>query len=264
MAIRYNRALSDAGYVAALKPGGPLNFLIHDLPLPSDEPFALDIHLREGNEIMYYHGTTRLLVLKLSMTDKKIQYEPSASPTYTGNPLSKAHFDRLGKFGKSRPEHLKTALHKYLSAVLSIANPRYYSNRKEGYWQNRLCVRFGLDCLPDDDWMIFDRECVLGFDNVPEKKKMLDPIMSRYEKIRNRLQSKNPKRWGQPSTAKSKILQKSFGDELDILALNKRGDLLAVELKYGSNASGIYWGPLQVCVYRDAFQCSPSKHFALI
>ena len=38
-----------------------------------------------------------------------------------------------------------------------------------------------------------------------------------------------------------------------MLAINRSGDLVAIEIKHGSNSSGIYWGPLQVGVYQDAF-----------
>ncbi len=47
---------------------------------------------------------------------------------------------------------------------------------------------------------------------------------------------------------------KDFGDELDLLAIGPEQQLLAIEPKHGSNASGVCWGSLQVGLYRDAFK----------
>jgi hypothetical protein len=45
-----------------------------------------------------------------------------------------------------------------------------------------------------------------------------------------------------------------LGPELDLLAINKAGELITIELKDGDNPSGIYWGPLQVGLYYFAFK----------
>lgn len=64
MGARYDRAL-DSEVESLLAEDGELRFLITDVPeLSPDDPYALDIQIREGNKLMYYNGTTRLLTLQ--------------------------------------------------------------------------------------------------------------------------------------------------------------------------------------------------------
>ena len=49
-----------------------------------------------------------------------------------------------------------------------------------------------------------------------------------------------------------------IGDELDILAINGKREIVCVELKHKSN-SDLYYGPFQAAVYRDAFVAAASS-----
>jgi hypothetical protein len=147
-----------------------------------------------------------------------------------------------------RPEEkeaLRNAFQAYLPMAIKAAHRKNYRNRKEGYWQNTLCVRFGRQWKPGDRWLIIDRECVLGFANSNEKN-LFYKSTEAFKKVMDDLQGKDPKKWGEPKG-------KSLGDELDMLALNQAGELCVIELKYGASNSGIYWGPLQVGLYHCAF-----------
>lgn len=62
-----------------------------------------------------------------------------------------------------------------------------------------------------------------------------------------RLQEQDSTRWG-------KNEGKKFGNECDFPAIGPSGELFCIERKHGSKASGVYWGPLQVSVYRDLFE----------
>ena len=247
MAARYDRAVKGQGLIDALRSGGALEFLLRDLPIFEGEINALDVQLREHNQIMYYHGTTRLLLLKLKTIDGQISLQPDASTAYKDHPDCATAFRRLAALGCDAPETTRDAFLSYLTAALAVAGEQYFSNHKEGYWQNQLCVRFGRDCLPDDDWMVIDRECVIGFENADEKEAYYTPILSERSQIRTALQQHDSTKWGQPTA-------KPFGDELDLLALDSDGHLLAIELKHGTNASGIYWAPLQASAYGSAFE----------
>ena len=263
MGARYDRALTCETRVRALKRGGKFGFLLHDLPAYGDDPYAFDVQLREKNKIMYYHGTTRLLVLQLSETSSDVFLTASASPRYGEYEESASAYEKMMRpWSESEASELRSAFSEYLLQSAQASLPRYYGKddqdkrKHEGYWQNRLCVRFGPDCQPDDDWVVIDRECVLGFDDKKEKDEFYSTIRRRNEVIRESLQSADPALWGMSNEEKAKRggRRVHFGDELDILALSQEGELLAIELKHGGNAKGIYWGPLQAALYSTAFR----------
>lgn len=52
---------------------------------------------------------------------------------------------------------------------------------------------------------------------------------------------------------------KSIGNELDFLALDKSGNILLIEFKHGTNTSGIYLSPLQIGLYYDIFSYLPKS-----
>lgn len=246
MPPRYNRALSEEAE-RALLPSGPLHFLVATMPLPSDDPYALDIQIREGNELMYYHGTTRLLRIRLQCVSGTVKVSATADRAYGVYPGCRAEYAALMKSWRlDEFAALRNAFHAYLPKAIGAADSKYYRNGKEGYWQNRLCVRFGRLWKPGDEWLIVDRECVLGFASDQEKICFYQNAAGEYRLIRDRLQQEDKDQWGKPKG-------EAFGDELDLMALSPSGSLVVIELKHGTNCSGIYWGPLQVGFYHRAF-----------
>ncbi len=245
---RYDRRL-DSELVDYLKIGGQLDFILHGSHVSADEPYALDVQLREKNKIMYYRGTTRLLVVTLLPHEDELPtFTVQADKFYKGNPTCATFFVKLVKLGKTSPAEAKTTFQKYLSAASTIAPKSHYENQAEGYWQNRICQRFGPDCRADDPWLVIDRECVIGFESSCAKNAFFTPILKDYRSLCQKIADVDRgDRWRQT------IIGKGLGDELDMLAVAPNGDLLAIELKYGTNANGIYWGPVQVGVYTQAF-----------
>jgi hypothetical protein len=73
--------------------------------------------------------------------------------------------------------------------------------------------------------------------------------------IKGALQAADAPKWGEQD-------EKRFGDEVDMLAIDKTGSLVVIELKHGVNTSGIYWGPLQAGVYHAAFKDAPSEVYS--
>lgn len=246
MPARYARKLAKRVEESML-PSGALRFLI-DVALENrDDPYALDIQLREGNELMYYHGTTCLLTIRISNRNSTLDITATAHEAYGQHAECRAEYAALMKTWRiTESATLEQAVRFYLPKAIRAADARYYDNKKEGYWQNRLCVRFGPRWRCDDEWLILDRECVLGFDTSGEKTDFYAQAREKFAAFRRQLQDEDSTTWGQ-------ITDKGFGDELDLLAIDPAGRLVVLELKHGSNAAGIYWGPLQTYFYGDAF-----------
>lgn len=241
MGARYKRALSP-NILKALLPKGMLRFLVSDLP--SDDPYALDIQLREKDKLFYYHGTTSLLTIKLKDVGGNIKINATADKAYSKCPEYK---ELMRTWVQAEDDKLRKAFLAYLPSAIDAANPKCYRSGTEGYWQNRLCIDWGRRALPGEKFIIIDRECVIGFDSPQDIDKFYRPLREPYTKIRTQLQTNESKIFG-------KVGEKSFGDELDMLALDEQRNLIVVELKYRNNFSGICWGPLQVLAYRDAFK----------
>jgi hypothetical protein len=153
----------------------------------------------------------------------------------------------MNLLSKIEKDKLRKALRDYIRSAIRVANPTCYSKRKEGYWQNYLCIEWGRCSLPSEKYTVIDRECVIGFDSGSERASFYDSVLKPYAEVRERLQKTLPNIFG-------KFRDKQFGDNLDMLALDEQGNLVVIELKHGSNVPGIYWGPLQVLAYRDAFK----------
>ena len=246
MHARYERVLNER-LLPSLLPGGAFAFLIAERPV--DDPFALDIQLRERNKIMFYHGTTRLLTVQLRIgANGEVEARAHAATAYGENEGCKEPFRALMKWwAVGEAAAFRAALRAYLPAAVAAADFRYYRNQQEGYWQNRLCLRYGRQWTPQDEWLIIDRECVIGFNNADEQKRFYERTRQAYQGVKDRLQNGDKGAWGEPDG-------QAFGGELDLLAINRSGDLATIELKHGDDASGLYWAPLQVGVYRDAFE----------
>lgn len=239
----YPRYLSDE-FLNLLIPGGPLNFLVSDHPRSEiPDRYALDLQLRDRDTLQYYHGTTPLLRIRLDGTCLQAE----AANTYRNLP----GFDGLFvpcPVESAELQEYKLRLPTYLAAAIAAADSRYYRNRTEGYWQNRLSIGFGREWRPGMDWLVLDREACLSFDSRTAQRELLGPHRSRLLAIRQELQAESPGVWGTP--ARDDFL----GDEVDFLALGPDNELICVELKDGGNANGVYWGPLQACAYREDFR----------
>jgi len=248
MTVRYERSLNKESE-DLLKPKGDLNFLIdgYETWLPGD-PNAFDIHLREKNKIMIYHGGTRLITITCSKNsankDKKF-VKLSADKSYSK--VGASYETLMTEWASDDLVNKQKEYKNYLIEAAKIAQDKFYNNRKEGWWSNRLSLYFGKNWNVEKEWLIFDREAVLGFKKSDEKGIFYEKMKEKYLGIRSKFRKDDPKIWGKEDS------RKSFGDELDFLAIGPEKELLCIELKHGSYTSGIYWGPLQVSVYKDAF-----------
>lgn len=123
---------------------------------------------------------------------------------------------------------------------------RYYiganGKRKEGYYQNLISRRYSLSCEPDDDFIIIDKEFVLGYSNRDEvKKEIMRPIIEKYNNIIQSLSDKYDY---------CKNIKQS-GTECDFVGLTRQGDIILLELKRHEDTTKIYLSPLQAGKYDD-------------
>jgi hypothetical protein len=206
--------------------------------------YAFDIHIREKSQVMIYHGSTCVLTIDISKlkTSGTIKF---VSKSYGKKLWCAYEFEELRK--TTNLDALNSIIENlvnFLMKVVEEVRPTFYSN--EGFWSSKLSIDFGRKWSSENDWLIFDREAVLGFDNKQNKANFYRTIQSQISQISNELKNNEPIRWGRNL--------KTFGDELDLLALGKNNQLVCIELKHGSYANGIGWSPLQASIYRSAFR----------
>uniref|UniRef100_C6DZD9 Uncharacterized protein n=1 Tax=Geobacter sp. (strain M21) TaxID=443144 RepID=C6DZD9_GEOSM len=257
MSVRYERHLKDfevskrAGYISCV---AELIAAVKNLDSPCHCPqYAFDIHLREKNQLMIYHGGTCLLTVDLSrLLEGKIGFTSKSYGRAGGQERSKgcaeAFASLKGTHDLKDVGSISTLVERFLCEALATVNGKYYidatsAKNSEGFWSSRLSIDYGRNWCRDQEWLIVDRESVIGFKPREEKRDYYALFKAEAAKVK---QDPGFARWAAGS--------KEFGDELDFLAIGPDQELLCIELKHGCNASGIYWGPLQATVYARAYQ----------
>lgn len=229
---RFKRQLSQTTFQYLQDTG---SFILPEIKSArSGVPYILDIQFRENDEINVYMGLTSLLTIKIDSGRDQLSF--SANQSYSDS--------FLGRYKCSNPP--KGGISEYLKRTIPKVNSRYFYNMKEGYLQNMICYEFGERAKSDSPFIVIDRECVIGYDNTQEKETYLKPITDKYLNLISQEKENDPKTYG-----KSEF--QNLGDELDLLAIDSEGNLCCIELKHGSNTSGIYWGIFQLAVYREIF-----------
>ena len=125
---------------------------------------------------------------------------------------------------------------------------RHYGNKKEGYFQNLFSRQFGILSDGSENFVVVDKEAVVGYQNMQVKAKYFNKQREKFKIIKQHLSEFNPKRYG------SNINNEPLGNELDFLAVNRSGDILFIEFKHGSSTKGIYLSPIQIGLYYSIFQ----------
>lgn len=235
--MHYNRTLSWP-FSKLLEPNGDLRWLfdlVHQCP-------DLDFLIGKTNSkqwISIYRGLSRVLTILSTSNPDVIRLDGA-------NAYKNISSDLYGQ--KKLPVNFYNGLRRLVTAVSADSKfNRYYNNKKEGYFQNELSRKFGICGQPNDDFVIIDKEAVIGYENIQEKNNMYGKIHAGYKKLQKELSQKDAKRFG------TGLEKKAIGNELDFLALDKQGNLLLIEYKHGSNTAGIYLSPLQIGMYYDLF-----------
>jgi len=242
--VRYSRNLSPA-FEKHLSDSGVLSFLIRDtLSWNRSDHFAFDLQVREGDVLTLYYGTTKLVDVRFD--PKKDQVRLSASRSYSHVAGYQDLMKRRALHELASIQRRHKVLSRYLLAAAEQANERYYRNKKEGFWQNRVSLAFGRMSQGDADWLVIDREAEIGFPSEAARKAFQGPIQNKYESVRKQILSSRSRKWGDAGG-------KAFGNQCDFLAIGRKGELFCIELKHGDDAPKVTFGSLQVAVYRDLF-----------
>ena len=239
----YDRTISD-GFAKLLVNGGELRWLFDFVKNHKE----LDFLIGKNNSkewISIYHGLTRIIsILPLGATSILVDADARYKNMST---------NLFGK--KSIDDNFQKGIE---DLIVQIENDsqfdRYFKNKKEGYYQNELSRRFGICGSADDAFVIIDKEAVIGYKNREEKVNLLGKIQQRYKQKQREISILNPERYGKD------LGEKSIGNELDFLALDKYGNILLIEYKHGTNTSGIYLSPLQIGMYYDIFTYFPREN----
>ena len=230
----YNRTISnDLSFL--LEENGQLRWLFDFVKKRED----LDFLIGKNNSkewISVYRGLTR--IISITLKNNSTIYIDGAE-TYK-NILP-------GLYGsKSVNFNFQNDIENLISQIEQNSKfDRYYKSEKEGYYQNKLSRIYGICGKPDDDFVIIDKEVVIGYSDNVVRTNILGEIQQKYKQLQREISADNPERYGKD------LEKKSIGNELDFLALDKEGNILLMELKHGTNTSGIYLSPLQIGMYAD-------------
>lgn len=236
----YDRTLSPS-FAALLEKGKELHWLVEYVRKNEDLDFLIGKNDKK-QWIFVYRGLTR----PIQIVPKAKQYAIKADSKY---------MKMLPSLYGTRDSQNLNFESDFARLLGSIRNDksldRYYNNKKEGYYQNAFSRRYGMNGTERDDFVIIDKEVVIGYKDEAEKAKNLVPLQDKYKELQALLEKNNPKLLG------NNVSKKSIGNELDFLALDKDGNLLLIEFKDGSNTSGIYMSGLQVGLYYEIFSSYP-------
>jgi hypothetical protein len=235
--VYYNRTLSEQ-FSKLLEPNGDLRWLFDLVHQSPDLDFLIG-KAKSKQWISVYRGLSRVLTILDTSYPDVIKLD--GANAYKN--ISRSLYGQ-----KKFPVNFSNGLRRLVKAVsVDSKFDRYYNNKKEGYFQNELSRKFGICGQPNDDFVIIDKEAVIGYKNMQEKNDMYGKIHAGYKKLQKELSQKDAKRFGKG------LEKKAIGNELDFLALDKHGNLLLIEYKHGSNTAGIYLSPLQIGMYYDLF-----------
>ncbi len=237
----YNRKISDS-FAVLIEQDGKLRWLFDFVKNRED----LDFLIGKNNSkewISIYRGLSRILTITKTGTPNIIKIDGANAYKILSTTL-------YGE--KDISNNFKTEIENILNAVEvnSIFNS-YYNNKKEGYYQNLFSRKYGILGNKEDDFVIIDKEAVVGYTNLAEKDTSFKNIQTKYKELQDDISALNSKRYGVD------IAKKAVGNELDFLALDKKGNILLIEFKHGTNTSGIYLSPIQIGMYYDIFTSLP-------
>ena len=137
----------------------------------------------------------------------------------------------------------------YLSNIKKASNlKRYYESdqgKKEGFYQNLIGRRYTFNTKAEDDFIIIDKEMVVGFKDEVTKTAWNKDIISNIEALIRKLRRDYKGRL-------PKDISSKYG-EFDFLAMTWDGDIIIMELKQ-DDPPKTYLSPIQVRFYYEQFK----------
>ena len=197
----YNRKISNT-FSKLIENGGELRWLF-DFVINNKE---LDFLIGKNNSkewISVYRGLTRIIsILPRNNTSVFIDGDDrykGISPNLYGQ--------------KSVNENFQNDIENLITQIEQNKQfDRYYKNKKEGYYQNELSRIYGICGSSDTDFVIIDKEAVIGYSNQAEKDNILGNIQQKYKQLQRKISLLNPERYGKD------LEKKAIGNEVDFLA----------------------------------------------
>ena len=182
-----------------------------------------------SSKISIYRGTSSIASLNKKGKISADKAYMSLYPDFYNNPTPLTFSKLLNEV------HNDSYFDKYYQSV---------DKKKEGFYQNLISRRYTLYCKPSDNFIVIDKEFVIGYKDQVTKDLLLEKYIKKYDCFIRQIKEKYPtERWPR------KI--KQSGEECDFLAITKEGDILLLELKQSGDTQKIYLSPLQVEKYAD-------------
>ena len=136
----------------------------------------------------------------------------------------------------------------YLSNIREAPNlQRYYESdkgKREGFYQNLIGRRYTFNTKAEDDFIIIDKEMVVGFKDEVTKTAWNKDIISNIEALIRNLRRDYKGRL-------PRDISSTYG-EFDFLAMTWDGDIIIMELKQ-DDPQKTYLSPIQVRFYDEQF-----------
>lgn len=153
------------------------------------------------------------------------------------------------------PEFYENPSPELLGLLLSKINndvkfDRYYADplltmKREGYYQTLISRRYTFFTQPEDDFIVIDKELVIGFSDKPAEEEWNRPIIEDLERCLVKARAENN------NTHLPQSIKTKYG-EFDFLGLTWDGDIIIMELKE-DDPSATYKSPVQIGYYNRQF-----------
>lgn len=248
--LAYDRSVPEP-LLTALAPDGPFHDLVAAVEkFPAD---PLDIHLRalgkDRGHATLYLGLTRILDLRYQ-EGKGFWITAQDGKSFGGAPDRFLADIQRWKVPQPTAKDLdREALSRRSfceAMVAATRDPKSKAHRyvsKEGQLQAALQRQAGLTLI--------DREVVVSMAGLKDlaMKDARAPLRDALESLMNR---PDCRRWAHTRHAgpgKAPEGVSGFGQELDALAIDESGRMLAIEVKHAYDTNGVGWTPAQVAVY---------------
>ena len=227
----YDRTMDDS-FISKVLNDYP--WLIHFVKNTSELDLQTGHDPKQGRSwFSVYRGTGRVL----TFASRRNGYKIDADDTY--KKIAPTDFFE-------RPT--ENSFVEYLSNIKKASNlKRYYESdqrKKEGFYQNLIGRRYTFNTKAEDDFIIIDKEMVVGFKDEVTKTAWNKDIISNIEALIRNLRRDYKGRLPRDISSK-------YG-EFDFLAMTWDGDIIIMELKQDDSLKTSL-SPIQVRFYDEQF-----------
>lgn len=226
--LHYDRRVSET-FLAHFLAGGVAHSLVE---YARHAPYAIDLQMRHSPKTGAEHAT--LYVGLTSVLDVKVKKNQLNLVGHKSAAEGKFGFDTAWTqpMDETVLESQWRRVEDYLEAIIPTAAAKHAS--REG------AVQAAASVFESNDRIMFDREVALHFKDLATEKQIIkEETLELLSAIKGIVGIP-----GQPPS--------SFGGECDLLALDAKGRLLAVEVK-PRGAGSIVWSAVQATVYARLF-----------